>query len=119
MFDNSDYPESSPFHFNDNKKVVGKMKDEAAGIPITEFIGLRSKMYSYNKDGAGGRRTAKCVKKSVVKTVISHEAYRRVLSNSQGLHHNMKAIRSSPHQLYTATRSTRYPTLASTTSGTC
>ena len=29
MFDNSDYPESSPFHFSDNKKVIGKMKDEA------------------------------------------------------------------------------------------
>ena len=30
-----------------NKKVIRKLKDKAAGIPITEFIGLRSKMYSY------------------------------------------------------------------------
>ena len=43
-FDNSDYPESSPYFDKMNKKVIGKFKDEAAGIPIIEFIGLRSKM---------------------------------------------------------------------------
>ena len=47
MFDNSDYPESSPYHCNVNKKIIGKFKDEACGIPITEFVGLKSKMYSY------------------------------------------------------------------------
>ena len=50
MFDNSDYPESSPYHCNVNKKIIGKFKDEACGILITEFIGLKSKMYSYVKD---------------------------------------------------------------------
>ena len=40
-FDNSDYPESSLYFDKMNKKVVGKFKDEAAGIPIIEFIGLR------------------------------------------------------------------------------
>ena len=49
-FDNSDYPESSPYFDKTNKKVIGKFKDEACGIPITEFVGLRSKMYSYIKD---------------------------------------------------------------------
>ena len=52
--DNSDYPENSPFYDNTNKKVIGKFKDEAAGIPITEFVGLRSKMYSYMKDNQKG-----------------------------------------------------------------
>ena len=28
-------------------KVIGKMKDEAAGMVIKEYIGLRSKKYSY------------------------------------------------------------------------
>ena len=47
LFDNSDYPNNSAFFFDKNKKVIGKMKDEAAGMVIKEFIGLRSKMYSY------------------------------------------------------------------------
>ena len=47
LFDNSDYQKNSAFFFYENKKVIGKMKDEAAEMPIKEFIGLRSKMYSY------------------------------------------------------------------------
>ena len=43
-FDNSDYPESSPYFYKTNKKVIGKFKDEAAGVPICEFVGLRSKI---------------------------------------------------------------------------
>ena len=50
MFDKSDYPESSPYYCNVNKKIIGKFKDEACGIPVTEFIGLKSEMYSYVKD---------------------------------------------------------------------
>ena len=49
-FDNSDYTERSPYFDNTNKKVIGKFKDEAAGVPICEFVGLRSKMYSYIKE---------------------------------------------------------------------
>ena len=57
-------------------------------------------MYSYIKDGAGGGRTAKEVKKNVIKKVIKHENYRDVLFNSQQLHHNTKTIRSVNHQLH-------------------
>jgi hypothetical protein len=48
-WDNSDYPKDSPYHSTHNKKVIGKFKDEASGVPVTEFVGLRSKMYSYVK----------------------------------------------------------------------
>ena len=47
LFDNSNYPKNSEFFFDENKKVIGKMKDEAAGKVIKEFIILRSKMHSY------------------------------------------------------------------------
>ena len=46
LFDNSNYPENSASFINENKMVIGKIKDEAAGMVIKEFIGLRSKMYS-------------------------------------------------------------------------
>ena len=59
MFDNSDYPESSPYYCNANKKVIRKFKDEACGVPITEFVGLKSKMYSCIKSDEKGGKTAK------------------------------------------------------------
>ena len=34
LFDNSEY------FFKENKTVIGKMKDEADGVPIVEFVGL-------------------------------------------------------------------------------
>ena len=59
MFDNSDYPKSSKSHDTTNKKVIGKFKDEACGIPINEFIGLKSKMYSYIMENEKGSKAAK------------------------------------------------------------
>ena len=46
VFDISDYPKGSPYEFQENKKVIGKSKDEACGKIMSEFIGLRFKMYS-------------------------------------------------------------------------
>ena len=68
-FDNSDYPENSPYFNITNKKVIGKFKDEAAGIPIIEFVGLRSKMYSYIKDDMDGGKTAKGIKRTSLKKI--------------------------------------------------
>ena len=98
-FDNSDYPENSPYFNKTNKKVIGKFKDEAAGIPITEFVGLRSKMYSYVKDNEQTARTAKGIKKQVIRKNITHDNYIDVLFNNKQIMHTMKTIRSEKHQL--------------------
>ena len=63
QFDNSDYPQDSPYFDKANKKAIGKFKDEVAGIPITEFTGLRFKMYSYTEDNNKNEKTAKGIKK--------------------------------------------------------
>ena len=97
-FDNSDYPENSPYFNKTNKKVIGCFKDEAAGVPITEFVGLRSKMYSFVKDDSKGCKTAKGIKKNVVQKNINHEDYKKTLFNDKQLHHTMKTIRSSNHE---------------------
>ncbi|CAB4010085.1 Gastrula zinc finger [Paramuricea clavata] len=66
QFFEKDYPKDSPYYSTHNKKVIGKFKDEAEGVPIIEFVGLRSKMYSYVKENGGGGMTAKGVKNRVV-----------------------------------------------------
>ena len=98
-FDNSDYPENSPYFNKTNKKVIDKFKDEAAGIPIVEFIGLRSKMYSYMKDNNKGGKTAKGLKKNIIKKNIKHKNYKDVLFNNKQIYHTMKTIRSQNHEL--------------------
>ena len=45
LFDFSDYPVNSKFFDPTNKKTIGKMKDEFRGEIISEFVGLKSKMY--------------------------------------------------------------------------
>ena len=99
MFDNSDYPSNHQFYDSTNKKVIGKFKDEAAGVPITEFVGLRSKMYSYIKENNNGGKTAKGIKKNVIKNDIQHSDYKDVLFNEKQLFHQMKTIRSNHHEL--------------------
>ena len=99
MFNNSDYPESSSYYCNVNKKIIEKFKGEACGIPITEFIGLKSKMYSYVKDNEKGGRTAKSIKKNVIENNIKHEDYKSTLINKEQMHHKMKTIRSQRHQV--------------------
>ena len=65
-FDFSDYLENSKFYDKTNKKVIGKVKDEASLIPIAEFIGLRSKMHSYIKDNDQNNKTAKRIKRIII-----------------------------------------------------
>ena len=50
LLENADYPGDSQYFDASHKKQIGLMKDECGGIPMTEFVGLRSKMYSYVKD---------------------------------------------------------------------
>ena len=41
LFDLSNYSKSSKYFCSDNKKVVGKTKDEYGGLLVLKFIGLK------------------------------------------------------------------------------
>ena len=63
LFDTSNYPEDHMLFSNKNNKVLGKFKDEAKGIPIIEFTGLRAKMYSLKYEESEEKK-AKGISKS-------------------------------------------------------
>ena len=98
LFDNSDYPKSSEFFFAENKKVIGKFKDESAGDPIIDFVGLKSKMYSYRTENKENK-TAKGVRKNVIKSELSLSDYLHTLQKCNTMRHKMRTIRSEYHQI--------------------
>ena len=96
---NSDYAKDNPYFDPANKKVIGKFKDEAAGVPIVEFIGRRSRMYSYVKDNGKNEKTAKGIRKYVIKKNIAHQDYKDTLQNNKQTYHTIKTIRSVCNQV--------------------
>ena len=101
-FDTSDYPENHPSGIptGENKKVLGKMKDEAAGKIINEFVGLRAKLYSFIMDD--GKETKKCkgIKKQVVESSITHENYKTCLLTGKEQLRKQNILRSYNHEIY-------------------
>ena len=50
----------------ENKKVISMFKDKAKGKHVTEFIGLRSKLYCYDLENQVAKK-AKSITKSTIK----------------------------------------------------
>lgn len=100
-FDTSNYPENDVRLPRKNKKIAGLMKDECNGEIITEFIGLKSKMYSIKIEGGGLIKKAKGVKTSIVKNEITFNDYKLCLLESQVLYKEQYRIGSKFHKLYT------------------
>ena len=100
-YDFSDYPKDHPLCDETNKKVIGKMKDECAGTPIAEYIGLRPKLHSVLWADEQLIKKAKGVKKYVIKKQINFENYKDALFNKQKYTHKMNnMLRSVHHNIY-------------------
>ena len=115
-FDTSDFPKDHPLHSTVNKKVLGKFKDECVGLlkktdknptfsVMSEFVGLRPKMYAFEKvsveDGKKhGKCTAKGIKKYVIKRDLNMQVYKDTL---QGQAHRVEQVgfRSRGQQITT------------------
>ncbi|XP_044764456.1 uncharacterized protein LOC123321018 [Coccinella septempunctata] len=101
-FDTSDYPDSNIYDIpRVNKKVPGLMKDENNGAIMSEFVGLRSKMYSFKIDSNNNiTKKAKGIKKGVVKKVISFDDYLNCLFDGQSKIITQRNIISENHRVY-------------------
>ena len=66
MFDLSNYLSKSKYYEDSNKLVINKMKEEAGGVTIEEFVELKPKMYSFLVDDNSEHKKAKIVKKKML-----------------------------------------------------
>ena len=76
------------------------MKDEAPGIAIEKFVGLKPKMHPYLVDDNTEHKRAKGVKKIVIAT-ISHNECKDVLLNKKCLRHSINRIQNKDHKIGT------------------
>ena len=99
-FDTSNYPKRHPIG-GANKKVFGIMKDEAGGETISEFVGLRSKLYAYKLNDGKADKKCKGVKKAVVKNSITFENYKGCLFNGVTHRARFNTLRSRRYEITT------------------
>lgn len=105
MYDTSNLPENNIYNMPlVNKKVPGLFKDEMNGKIMTEFVGLRSKMYSIRSQGdekIEEMKRAKGVKKCVLQKTINFDHYLKCLKENCIISCYQNSIRSRNHSVYT------------------
>ena len=96
LFDFSGYPKDSVYYGDENKKALGKTKNEFNGNKIHEFVGLRTKMYSLSSYDGWEVNKAK-----EINLELRHQEYIDVLFGKKGVRHKMKRIQSKSHEIGT------------------
>jgi len=104
--DTSDFPENHFLFNKDNKKVIGKFKDELNGKMMTEIIFLKSKCYSYKVFGNeyydSNLKTRKCkgISKVTNKKYLTFDDYKKALFDSEIIIKSQYQINSKQHNIY-------------------
>jgi hypothetical protein len=101
-FDFSDYPKDHILFSGKNKKVIGKMKDEANGKLLESFVGLAPKLYSFSGQSIQ-KAAAKGVKRSLMRRQLKHNMFLNALFAEKKLMCQMNLIRSKSHRITTST----------------
>ena len=96
LFDFSNYSKNSNFFDKTNKKVIGKMKDEFGGVIVTEFVGIKTKIYSMKKIDGKESNTAKGMS-----IATKFDKFKDNLFNGKFIRHKIKRIRSKKRKLET------------------
>ena len=101
-FDFSNYDKNHFLFSTKNKKVPGFFKDECPNNSIIEFIGLKSKMYSFVTEDNSVIKHAKGVKTSVINQDLKFESFLDCLFDLEILSNNFRTIRSVAHSVFTS-----------------
>ncbi|XP_015115958.1 uncharacterized protein LOC107040393 [Diachasma alloeum] len=105
-FDTYDYPERNVYGIpRVNKKMVGLMNDECGGKIMTDFIGLRAKLYTFKVMGeVKEKKRAKGVKGSTLRT-ITFDVYENCHLKQENLVKEQYFIQSKKHNVFTIKQS--------------
>jgi hypothetical protein len=106
--DTSNFPKNNKLFSNDNMIEIGKFKSETTDKLITEFIGLRAKLYSFTVyNDNHDHKKAKGIKKATIIHDIKHEDYKRALFGTKSedvlQHCEFNLIRSKLHKIQSIT----------------
>ena len=96
LIDLSNFPKSSKYYCDENKQIVGKMKDKYGGKSILKFVGLKSKMYSILDESSYEKSTNKGHN-----AFIEFQEFHDILFQKKILGHTMRGIKSKNHNLGT------------------
>ena len=99
IMDFCDYPENHILYNLDNRKRIGFLKDEANGVHIREFIGLKPKMYFILLEEKIIKR-AKGVSKSVLSNEIFYKNYYDAVMNQEFCMHSARRLQSMNHKIF-------------------
>ena len=80
--------------------ISGLFKDETGGVPVREFVGLMSKMYSILKDDETVKDAAKGVDAYVKEYLLNHSDYLDGLFSEKTIAEDITRIVQQSHNLY-------------------
>ncbi|VVC30263.1 DNA polymerase, palm domain,DNA-directed DNA polymerase, family B, conserved site [Cinara cedri] len=102
-FDFSEYPENNKYGLpRINKKVPGKFKDEFNGKILSEFFGLRSKLYAFKLfENEHEVKRAKGVKKPIVKNELCFDDFYECLITRDPKYVKQNTFRTENHEIST------------------
>lgn len=99
-FDTSNFEDDNIFKIpKANMKIPGYFIDEMGGEIISEFVGLRAKLYCLLSEKKTVSK-AKGITKPVTKK-LNFEKYKKALFSHENLRDDMYLIRSKNHQVFT------------------
>jgi hypothetical protein len=102
-YDMSEYSKESGLYDGENKKVIGKFKDESPDEVIESFVGIRSKCYPFITKNNVVKKV-KGVSKVVVKKNISFDDYKNCVLNDTPKRVKINAIRTLKLTNYSLTQ---------------